>query len=46
MPMRFCAALEDLKKLPTRGLIKTYARPFSSDNHDALGPGRLHYGAL
>jgi branched-chain amino acid transport system substrate-binding protein len=30
------AALEDLKA-PYEGLIKTYARPFSSDNHDALG---------
>jgi len=31
------AALEDLKQ-PYQGLIKTYNRPFSADNHDALGP--------
>jgi branched-chain amino acid transport system substrate-binding protein len=39
------AALEDLKA-PYEGLIKTYARPFSSDNHDALGPDdyiMVHY---
>jgi branched-chain amino acid transport system substrate-binding protein len=30
-------ALEDLKT-PYAGLIKTYAKPFSPDNHDALGP--------
>ena len=29
-------ALEDLKA-PYAGLIKTYTRPFSRDNHDALG---------
>ena len=32
------AALEDLKA-PFDGLIKTYAKPFTADNHDALGPG-------
>jgi len=39
------AALEDMKT-PYEGLIKTYARPFSSDNHDALGPDdyiMVHY---
>lgn len=30
-------ALEDLKT-PFAGLIKTYTRPFTPDNHDALGP--------
>jgi branched-chain amino acid transport system substrate-binding protein len=30
-------ALEDLKK-PYDGLIKTYAKPFSASEHDALGP--------
>src|SRR6516162_11708733 len=30
-------ALEDLKQ-PYEGLIKTYAKPFTSGNHDALGP--------
>jgi branched-chain amino acid transport system substrate-binding protein len=30
-------ALEDLKK-PYEGLIKTYTRPFSATEHDALGP--------
>jgi branched-chain amino acid transport system substrate-binding protein len=30
-------ALEDLKK-PYDGLIKTYTRPFSTSEHDALGP--------
>jgi branched-chain amino acid transport system substrate-binding protein len=30
-------ALEDLKQ-PYEGLIKTYNKPFSADNHDALGP--------
>jgi branched-chain amino acid transport system substrate-binding protein len=30
------AALEDLK-MPYEGLIKTYRRPFTPDNHDALG---------
>ena len=30
-------ALEDLKA-PFEGLIKTYAKPFTADNHDALGP--------
>ncbi len=30
------AALEDLG--PYEGLIKTYDKPFSKDNHDALGP--------
>jgi branched-chain amino acid transport system substrate-binding protein len=32
------AALEGLK-VPYEGLIKTYSQPFSSANHDALGPG-------
>jgi branched-chain amino acid transport system substrate-binding protein len=39
------AALEDLKT-PYQGLIKTYARPFTPDNHDALGPDdyiMVHY---
>lgn len=39
------AALEDMKT-PYEGLIKTYTRPFSSDNHDALGPDdyiMVHY---
>ena len=31
------AALEDLKT-PYQGLIKTYTKPFSAENHDALGP--------
>ena len=31
------AALEDLKT-PYQGLIKTYGKPFSAENHDALGP--------
>jgi branched-chain amino acid transport system substrate-binding protein len=31
------AALEDLKT-PYQGLIKTYTKPFSAANHDALGP--------
>lgn len=31
------AALENLKA-PYQGLIKTYDKPFSADNHDALGP--------
>jgi branched-chain amino acid transport system substrate-binding protein len=38
-------ALEDLKT-PYAGLIKTYTRPFTSDNHDALGPDdyiMVHY---
>lgn len=30
-------ALEDLKK-PYEGLIKTYTKPFSASEHDALGP--------
>jgi branched-chain amino acid transport system substrate-binding protein len=30
-------ALEDLKQ-PYEGLIKTYAKPFTPGNHDALGP--------
>lgn len=30
-------ALEDLKT-PFAGLIKTYNKPFTADNHDALGP--------
>jgi branched-chain amino acid transport system substrate-binding protein len=30
-------ALENLK-LPYEGLIKTYAKAFTPDNHDALGP--------
>ena len=30
-------ALEGLKQ-PYEGLIKTYAKPFTPDNHDALGP--------
>jgi branched-chain amino acid transport system substrate-binding protein len=29
-------ALEDLKQ-PYEGLIKTYAKPFTPSNHDALG---------
>jgi branched-chain amino acid transport system substrate-binding protein len=39
------AALEDLKT-PYEGLIKTYAKPFTADNHDALGPDdyvMVHY---
>jgi branched-chain amino acid transport system substrate-binding protein len=39
------AALEDLKT-PYEGLIKTYAKPFTPDNHDALGPDdyvMVHY---
>jgi branched-chain amino acid transport system substrate-binding protein len=39
------AALEDLKA-PYAGLIKTYARPFTPENHDALGPNdyiMVHY---
>jgi len=38
-------ALEDLKT-PYEGLIKTYAKPFTADNHDALGPDdyiMVHY---
>ena len=38
-------ALEDLKT-PYEGLIKTYARPFTAENHDALGPDdyiMVHY---
>jgi branched-chain amino acid transport system substrate-binding protein len=38
-------ALEDLKT-PYEGLIKTYTRPFSESNHDALGPDdyiMVHY---
>ncbi len=38
-------ALEDLKS-PYDGLIKTYARPFTASNHDALGPDdyvMVHY---
>jgi len=31
------SALENLKA-PHQGLIKTYNRPFTPDNHDALGP--------
>jgi branched-chain amino acid transport system substrate-binding protein len=39
------AALEDLKSSYV-GLIKTYTKPFSPDNHDALGPDdyiMVHY---
>jgi branched-chain amino acid transport system substrate-binding protein len=39
------ASLEDLKT-PYQGLIKTYARPFTPENHDALGPDdyiMVHY---
>jgi len=38
-------ALEDLKT-PYEGLIKTYKRPFTPENHDALGPDdyiMVHY---
>jgi branched-chain amino acid transport system substrate-binding protein len=38
-------ALENLKT-PYEGLIKTYTRPFTPDNHDALGPDdyvMVHY---
>jgi branched-chain amino acid transport system substrate-binding protein len=38
-------ALEDLKA-PYEGLIKTYAKPFTSGNHDGLGPDdyvMVHY---
>jgi branched-chain amino acid transport system substrate-binding protein len=38
-------ALEDLKA-PYQGLIKTYTKPFSAANHDALGPDdyvMVHY---
>jgi branched-chain amino acid transport system substrate-binding protein len=38
-------ALEDLKT-PYEGLIKTYVKPFTPDNHDALGPDdyiMVHY---
>ncbi len=38
-------ALEDLKA-PYEGLIKTYKRPFTHDNHDGLGPDdyiMVHY---
>ena len=38
-------ALEDLKT-PYEGLIKTYAKPFTSSNHDGLGPDdyiMVHY---
>lgn len=39
------AALEDLKT-PYVGLIKTYSKPFTAENHDALGPDdyiMVHY---
>jgi len=39
------SALEDLKT-PYEGLIKTYSKPFTPDNHDALGPDdyiMVHY---
>ena len=39
------SALEELKT-PYEGLIKTYATPFTSSNHDALGPDdyvMVHY---
>ena len=39
------AALEDLKA-PYQGLIKTYSKPFTATNHDALGPDdyvMVHY---
>ena len=39
------SALEDLKT-SYEGLIKTYAKPFTPDNHDALGPDdyvMVHY---
>jgi len=39
------AALEDLKT-PYEGLIKTYKRPFTAENHDGLGPDdyiMVHY---
>jgi len=39
------AALEDLKA-SYEGLIKTYTRPFTAENHDALGPDdyvMVHY---
>jgi branched-chain amino acid transport system substrate-binding protein len=38
-------ALEDLKG-SYEGLIKTYSKPFSTENHDALGPNdyvMVHY---
>ena len=38
-------ALEDLKA-PYQGLIKSYNKPFSAANHDALGPDdyiMVHY---
>jgi branched-chain amino acid transport system substrate-binding protein len=38
-------ALEDLKT-PYEGLIKTYTKPFTASNHDALGPDdyiMVHY---
>ena len=38
-------SLEDLKT-PYQGLIKTYSRPFTPENHDALGPDdyvMVHY---
>jgi branched-chain amino acid transport system substrate-binding protein len=38
-------ALEDLKG-SYEGLIKTYSKPFSAENHDALGPNdyvMVHY---
>ena len=38
-------ALEDLKT-PYEGLIKTFVRPFTAENHDALGPDdyiMVHY---
>ena len=38
------SALEDLKT-PYEGLIKTYARPFTAENHDALGPDNYISGA-
>ena len=40
-------ALEDLKT-PYQGLIKKYEKPFSAENHDALGPNdyvMVHYDA-
>lgn len=36
-PDKIREALEDLKT-PYEGLIKTYTKPFSATNHDALGP--------
>ena len=37
IPEEVREALEDLKAKYT-GLIKTYEKPFSPENHDALGP--------